>query len=125
MASTRKQKTKDGKVFYEIRSRVSREASEFTTRWYVPDGWSEKLIQRELAKQAAEFDRRCRAGEVKTKAQAKADKAEEERRAAAVQTVKQYCEKVFMPAKNVTISENTRSTFQSMLNFRIYPAIET
>ena len=62
MAATRLKTTKDGRKYYEIRYRTSREASELSTRWYVPSGWSEKAIKRELAKQAAEFERQCRAG---------------------------------------------------------------
>ena len=62
MAATRKKETKDGRKYYEIRYRTSREASELSMRWYVPSGWSEKAIQRELRKQAAEFERKCKEG---------------------------------------------------------------
>lgn len=123
MAYTRKQTTKSGAAYYEIRCQISRDAPEYSTRWYVPDGWSEKAIQRELAKQAAEFERRCHAGEVKTKKQQKAEREEAKRLADAIQTVKQYGERVFMPAKTVTISENTRAGFQSVLDLHIYPVI--
>ncbi len=123
MAYTRKQTTKGGAAYYEIRCQISRDAPEYSTRWYVPDGWSEKAIQRELAKQAAEFERRCHAGEVKTKKQQKAEREEAKRRADAIQTVRQYGERVFMPAKAVTISENTRAGFQSVLDLHVYPVI--
>lgn len=123
MASTRLKTTKDGKDYYEIRSRFSRESPEYTTRWYVQKGWSETAIQRELNKRAAEFDRRCRAGEVKTKATIRAEREEAKRRAEAIQTVKQYGERVFMPAKTVTVSENTRASFQSVLDQHVYPVI--
>ena len=123
MASTRKQTTKDGRVFYEIRCRVSREKSELTTRWYVPDGWSQRAIDRELAKQAAEFGRRCAAGEVLSRADVKAQKAAEEKAAAAILTVEQYGERVFMPSKAITCSEHTRTYYQSALDHHIYPAL--
>lgn len=54
MASTRKRTTKDGQIFYEIRVSRGREKSYLTTRWYPPEGWSQKAIDRALAKEAAE-----------------------------------------------------------------------
>lgn len=57
MASTRKRTTKDGQVFYEIRVSRGRGKSYLTTRWYPPDGWSQKAIDRALAKEAANFER--------------------------------------------------------------------
>lgn len=57
MASCRKLTTKDGRVFYEIRVSRGRGKPYMTTRWYVPDGWSRKSIERELARVAAEFER--------------------------------------------------------------------
>lgn len=123
MPSTRKKVTQSGRVFYEIRVRVSRERPELTTRWYVPEGWSEKAIERELQKQAAEFERRCKAGEVLSRSEQKQKDAQEAIEAAAILTLKQYCEAVFMPAKTVTCSENTRQSFQSMLDNHIYPAL--
>ena len=123
MPSTRRQVTKSGQVYYEIRCRISRDRPELTTRWYVPDGWSQKAIDRELSKQAAEFERRCKAGEVLSREEQRKQAAIREQEAAAILTVKQYGESVFMPAKTITISENTRSSFQSMLDHHVYPAI--
>ena len=68
MASTRLKQTKDGKQYYEIRVRMSRGKPELSTRWYIPDGWCNKSIEKELAKQAAEFERKCKAGEVISRA---------------------------------------------------------
>lgn len=123
MASSRKIQTKDGRPFYEIRVRISREKPEYTTRWYVPDGWSKRAIDRELARQEAEFERRCKAGEVLSRKEEREQRLLEEQKEAAIQTVKQYGEKVFMPAKKVTITENTRSSFQRTLDKIVYPAI--
>ena len=50
MASTRKLTTKDGQIFYEIRVSRGRGKSYLTTRWYPPEGWSQKAIDRTLAK---------------------------------------------------------------------------
>ena len=122
MPSTNRQQTKDGRVYYEIRCHVTHDKI-LKTRWYVPEGWSQRAIDRELQKVSAEFERACAAGEVKSRADLKAQREAEERAAAAILTVRQYGERVFMPAKTVTCSENTRSSFQSMLDHHVYPAL--
>ena len=63
MASTRKRFTKDGRPFYEITVSRGRGKSRLTSRWYPPEGWSKRAIDRELVKQAAEFERKVKAGE--------------------------------------------------------------
>lgn len=93
------------------------------SRWYAPEGWSQKAIDRELAKVAAEFERRCKAGEVISRKERQERDAQEAAEAALIQTVKQYGERVFVPAKTVTMSENSRASFQSALDTWIYPAI--
>ena len=123
MPSTRLKQTKDGRLYYEIRVRVSRDKSELSSRWYVPEGWSRKAIEKELTKQAAEFERKCKAGEVLSRADKRAIQAETEREAAKIQTLRQYGEQVFMPAKRVTCAENTRDGFQRELDIHIYPVI--
>ena len=123
MASTRKLATKDGRVFYEIRVSRGRGKPYMTTRWYVPDGWSRKAIERELARVAAEFERQSDAGEIITRAEQRKREAEAEREAAKILTLRQYGEQVFMPAKSVTMSENARSSYQGNLNRWIYPAL--
>ena len=62
MPSVRKKTNKTGQVFYEIRVSRGRGQSYLTSRWYPPEGWSQRGIDRELARQAAEFERRVRAG---------------------------------------------------------------
>ena len=123
MASTRLQTTKTGKRYYEIRVNMGRSRSQLTTRWYVPDGWSQKAIDRELAKQAAEFERKCKAGEVQTIEEKRQAAAQEAAEAAKILTLKQYGEKVYMPSLTVRCSENTRSSFQNNLDKRIYPSL--
>ena len=63
MPSTRKMTTKSGKVFYEISVSRGRGKSRLTRRWYAPEGWSKKAIERELAAVSAEFERQCDTGE--------------------------------------------------------------
>ena len=123
MASTRKRTTKDGQTFYEIRVSRGRGKSYLTTRWYPPEGWSQKAIERALAKETAEFERRCREGEVVSRAEQKECDLQQKREAAKVLTLQQYGETVFMPAKSVTMSENGRCAYQGSLNHWIYPAL--
>ena len=123
MASKRLKITKDGRRYYEIRVSRGRGQSYLVSRWYVPEGWSARAIERELAKQAADFERRCKSGEVLSHTEQKEKEKREAQEAAAIQTLKQYGEGVFMPAKAVRCSENTRSSFQGMLNKHIYPVL--
>ena len=123
MPSIREKQTKDGRTFYEIQVSRGRSRSRLTSRWYPPEGWSQKAIDRELAKVAAEFERRCDNGEAISRAEQKEKDLLQKREAAKIQTLRQYGERVFMPAKTVTISENSRSSFQGNLDRWIYPAL--
>ena len=123
MPSIREKQTKDGRTFYEIQVSRGRSRSRLTSRWYPPEGWSQKAIDRELAKVAAEFERRCDNGEAISRAEQKEKDLLQKQEAAKIQTLRQYGERVFMPAKAVTISENSRSSFQGNLDRWIYPAL--
>lgn len=123
MPSTRKKTNKAGQVFYEISVSRGRGKSRLTRRWYPPEGWSRKAIERELVAVAAEFERQSDAGEIITRAEQREREAEAEREAAKILTLRQYGERVFMPSKAVTMSENSRSNYQGYLDKRIYPAL--
>ena len=123
MPSIRKKENKAGQIFYEIQVSRGRSRSRLTSRWYPPEGWSQKAIDRELAKVAAEFERRCDNGEAISRAEQKEKDLLQKQEAAKIQTLRQYGERVFMPAKAVTISENSRSSFQGNLDRWIYPAL--
>ena len=123
MPSIREKQTKDGRTFYEIQVSRGRSRSRLTSRWYPPEGWSQKAIDREVAKVAAEFERRCDNGEAISRAEQKEKDLLQKQEAAKIQTLRQYGERVFMPAKTVTISENSRSSFQGNLDRWIYPAL--
>lgn len=71
MPSIRKKENKAGQIFYEIQVSRGRSRSRLTSRWYPPEGWSQKAIDRELAKVAAEFERRCDNGEAISRAEQK------------------------------------------------------
>lgn len=123
MASTIKRTTKSGQVFYEIQVSRGRGRSKLTKRWYPPDGWGKRAIDRELAKIAAEFERQAGAGEVISRAEQQERDLQQKREAAQVLTLREYGETVFMPAKTITISENGRCSFQSNLDNHVYPVL--
>ncbi len=123
MPSIRKKTNSTGQDYYEITVRRGRSQSRLYSRWYPPEGWSQRAIERELTKVAAEFERKCKAGEIVSRAEQRQREAQEAAEAAKIQTVKQYGERVFMPSKTVTMSENSRASFQSALDTWIYPAI--
>ena len=123
MPSVRRYETKDGRAYYLIRVRRGREKSALSRRWYVPDGWSQRAIDRELAKVSAEFERQVQAGEVISRNEKRLQAAQEAAEAAKIVTLRQYGEKVFMPAKTLTTTENTRASFQGNLDKWVYPAI--
>ena len=123
MPSPRKKQTKDGRTFYEIRVSRGRGKSYLSTRWYVPDGWSKRAIEKELAKQAAEFEQRVNAGEIISKAEQKEIDLRKMQEAEKVMTFRKYAETVFMPAITIRCSENTRSNYQGNLDLWIFPAI--
>ena len=97
MPSATRMTTKDGRVFYKIRCHIDRDRPALSMRWYVPEGWSQKAIERELAKVAADFERRCKAGEVLTRSEQKKKDEEDRAKAEQIKTVKEYAEKVYLP----------------------------
>ena len=88
MPSIRKRTTKDGRDFYEITVSRGRSMPRLFSRWYVPEGWSQRAIDRELAKVAAEFERQCKAGEVVSRKEKRQQDAQEAAEAAKIQTVR-------------------------------------
>ena len=123
MPSTRKKTTKDGKTFYEIRVSRGRGQSYLTSRWYPPEGWSQKAIDKELTKRAAEFERKVKGGEVISRAEQKEKELREKQEAAKILTLRRFASEVFMPSLTVRCSENTRSTYQGNLDHWIFPAL--
>lgn len=123
MASHRKIALKDGTEVYEVKASRGRKAAPLTMRWEPPKGWSEKAIQRELAKVEADFERRVNAGEVISRAEQKEREALEEAERQKVFTVQRYGDEVFMPAKKPQMSINSVNGFQGVLNTWIYPNI--
>lgn len=92
-----------------------------------PDGWSKRTAEREVAKEAAEFERACGAGEVENRKQRK-EREEAEAAAAAAErakqkTVRQYVDGAFMPTKEITFSKNARSSYRMFLDKHILPVL--
>ena len=123
MASIKQQETKSGKRFFLISVSRGYGRTPYTKRWYWPDGWSKRSAEREAAKQAAEFERACAAGEVLNRAEAKEKAAQEAAERAKLKTVKEYGNNVFMAKKSIKFSENARSSYQMFLDRHIYPVI--
>lgn len=122
MPTIRKMQNKSG-TFYEIAVSRGRKQPRVFTRWYVPEGWSQRAIDRELTKVAADFERRVKSGEIVTHREQREREAKAAEAEAKILTVKQYAEQVYMPAKKVRLAENTRDSYQRCLDRWIYPKI--
>lgn len=123
MASAKLMETKDGKRFFKISVSRGYGKTPYTMRWYWPDGWSKRSVERELKKVSAEFERACSAGEVLNRSQEKEKAAQEAAEAAKLKTVRQYADGVFMPTKEATFSENARSSYRMFLDKHILPVL--
>lgn len=124
MASTRERLSASGKRFYEIRVSRGRGKSTLSENWYVPDGWSEKSIQRELAKVAAEFERRVKNGEVISRTEKAEIAASEAEERAKIKTFKLYTEEVYIPSRrSMGRAKSTLYKDGCLLKNHIYPVI--
>lgn len=122
MASTRKRTTKDGTPFYEITVSRGREKSPMTSRWYPPKGWSQKAIDRELIKVAAEFERKVQSGEIVSREEQKKLDRQRKLEESQIKTFRQYVDAVYMPALTARCSANTVTSYKGNLEKWIYPA---
>lgn len=129
MASISKLQTaKDGRRFWKIQVSRGRGLSPYSTRFYWPekkngDPVSENKALGELGTFAAEFELKCKAGEVLSRKEAAEQKADEDRQRSELKTVKQYAEGVYMARKKLTLAESSRRGYQDVLDNHIYPAI--
>ena len=125
MASISKlQTTKDGRRFWLIQVSMGKGQTNRKTRFYWPEGKNGYPISESSAinkrdKYAAEFESKCKSGEVLSRKE-KADLAAAEKaELAKLKTVKQYAENVFMPSKVLSVTENTRANYQQFLDRHI------
>ena len=134
MAYTKLYETKKGERYWKIEVYRGQGLPKYTTRFYWRDGISKKTAERELAKAVADFERACESGDVLSRAEKKemdrkaAEEQKERERLAAIEaakikTVRQYADSVFMPKKEITFSENGRSSYRMFLDKHILPVI--
>ena len=123
MASTKLMETADGRRFWKISVSRGYGKSPYTTRFYWPEGFSARSAERALNKFVAEYELRCSKGEVLNREEQRQMDAEARAEAAKLKTVRQYAEGVFMPDKEVSISENTRSSYQMFIDNHILPVL--
>lgn len=123
MASTKLMETKTGKRFFQICVSRGYGKAPYKKRWYWPEGWSKRTAERELRKVTAEFERACAAGEVLTRADQKQKDAESAAEAAKLKTLRQYADAVYMPSKELQLSENARSSYRMFLDRHILPVL--
>ena len=121
MASISKlQVTKDGKRFWRIYVSRGKGKGTYTSRFYWPDGYSEKVALSKLNTFAVNFENDCKDGKYLNRKEQKAQAEALQQEAAKIKTFKQYGEQVFMPAKKITTAENTRAYYQNALNNHLY-----
>ncbi len=120
--------TKDGRRYWQIQVSMGKGQSNRKARFYYPEGKNGNPVTEKRAinarnKFAVEFENKCKSGEVLSRKQKK-EKAEAARaEAAKLKTVKQYAENVFMPAKELMITENARNNYQQFLDNHILPEL--
>lgn len=123
MASFTLMQTKDGKPFYKIAVSRGRGKSPFTMRWYIPDKWSQRAVDRELSKVAADFELKCSRGEVLTRSEQKQKEAEARIEAAKLKTFEQYVNGVYIPAKSLSWAETSRTNAVALFRKHILPVL--
>ena len=122
MAFIKKFTDKNERVYYKIQVSAGR-GRKVTRTWRPNDGWSAKTIQRELNKFAAELENDLRNGIISPRHE-RVEKARiAELEAAKIKTLRQYADDVFMPAKEITFSENARYNYRQFLDKHILPVL--
>ena len=128
MASYTARKNKAGEIVsYQIKvtrgrdKLTGKQLTPFTTTYTPPNGWSKKMIERDLVRFMGEFEAACKRGEVLTKEEQKAlaeQQAKQEQRekaeAESKPTFNQYVE-LFLKEKAVTLSPTTIQNYRKGL----------
>lgn len=130
MAFAKERKKPDGSIYYEIRAYNKEKKHYYTKYYYPPDGWSARSVKKQLQTETEAFQVAVDAGEVlnreekaeKEKERLEAKKAAEAEKAA-LKTVREYAQQVWMAEKELTLAETTRTSYQSTLDNYIYPVI--
>ena len=122
MAFIKKFTDKNERVYYKVQVSAGR-GRKVTRTWRPNDGWSAKTIQRELNKFAAELENDLRDGVIVPRYEQIEKERVAELEAAKIKTLRQYADGVFMPAKEITFSENARSNYRQFLDKHILPVL--
>ncbi len=121
MASFKKNTTKDGRAFYEIRVYTGKGQPRQTTRFFPEPTWSARTTERELQKAAAAFENACRAGEHKSRATLKAEAEAAEAAERAAYSFRRYAEEIWLPWKSQGAAEATKYQYRCTLERWLFP----
>ena len=122
MASYKVMTTASGDIVYKVQASNGR-GRRVTRSWRPEPGWSAKTIKRELDKFAANLENDLAEGRIKTRQETLESKKLATLEAAKIKTMQQYVDSVFMPTKETTFSENSRSNYRQCLDKHILPVI--
>lgn len=122
MASIKKMTDTTGAVYYQVQASGGR-GRRVKRNWRPEPGWSRRTIERELNKFAAQLENELASGAVSTKKEADERARLAALEAAKLKTLRQYADWVYMPTKEATFAENTRSSYRQFLNNHILPIL--
>lgn len=123
MASIKLLETKNEQRVFRFSVSRGHGKTPYTMRWRCPSTWAMKTAEREARKAAAEFERRCKAGDVLNREQKKEKAAQEAAEAAKLKTFKTYANGIFMAKKRQKLTENGRASYEMYFDRHIFPVI--
>ena len=121
MATMELRTKENGKRYFRIRAYFN--GKRYFKSWEWPEGWTEKRARKAVEDVARDFERECQQGKVQNRAEKKEETARILAEQAKIKTVSQYALQVYMPAKEQTISENGRASYQMFLDKHILPSL--
>lgn len=122
MASIKKTIDSTGGVVYKVQVSAGR-GRRVKRSWRPEPGWSARTIERELNKFAASLENELSDGTILTKQEDMERQRQEALEKAKIKTLCQYADGVFMPSKEATFSENSRSSYRQFLDKHILPVL--
>ena len=122
MASITKTIDAQGNVIFKVQASGGR-GRRVKRSWRPEPGWSARTIERELQKFCANLENELADGTVITRKEEQEQARLAALEAAKLKPLRQYATGVFMPTKETTFSENSRSSYQRNLDVHILPAL--
>ena len=122
MASITKTIDAQGNVIFKVQASGGR-GRRVKRSWRPEPGWSARTIERELQKFCANLENELADGTVITRKEEQEQARLAALEAAKLRTLRQYATGVFMPTKEATFSENSRSSYQRNLDVHILPIL--